>query len=67
MGQLFDAGTRLIWVIDPTTETAESYTALERRRRIGKDGSLDGGDVVPGFRLPLSALIAARKPRKRPA
>jgi hypothetical protein len=45
----------------------EAHTAPDTRKRIGQDGSLDGGDVVPGFRLPLAGLFVARKPRKRPA
>ncbi len=62
----FAAGVSLVWIIDPKTETAEVYTARDKKKRIGKDGKLDGGDVLPGFSLPLKRLFARtrRKPRK---
>jgi Uma2 family endonuclease len=62
----FLAGVELAWVIDPKTQTAKSYTTPENVQRIGKAGSLDGGSVLPGFRLPLKELFASlRRPRGR--
>jgi Uma2 family endonuclease len=62
----FLAGVELVWVIDPKTQTAKSYTTPEDMQRIGKTGSLDGGSVLPGFRLPLKQLfVALRRPRGR--
>lgn len=62
----FLAGVELVWVIDPQTQTAKSYTNPEDVQRIGKTGSLDGGSVLPGFRLPLKQLFASlRRPRGR--
>lgn len=62
----FLAGVELAWVIDPKTQTAKSYTTPEDVQRIGKAGSLDGGSVLPGFRLPLKHLFASlRRPRGR--
>ncbi|HEY7424179.1 MAG TPA: Uma2 family endonuclease [Gemmataceae bacterium] len=57
----FVAGVELVWVIDPETQTAKAYTSPEDMRRIGKAGSLDGGAVLPGFRLPLKQLFARTK------
>lgn len=62
----FLAGVELAWVIDPKTQTAKSYTTTEDVQRIGKTGSLDGGSVLPEFRLPLKQLFASlRRPRGR--
>jgi Uma2 family endonuclease len=62
----FLAGVELVWVIDPKTQTARSYTTPEDVQRIGKTGSLDGGSVLPGFRLPLKQLFASTsRPRGR--
>lgn len=62
----FLAGVALAWVIDPKTQTAKSYTTPEEVQRIGKAGSLDGGSVLPGFRLSLKELFASlRRPRGR--
>lgn len=57
LGEYFDAGTRLVWFIDLRTREASVYTALNRRVDLGTDGTLDGGDVLPGFSLPLATLF----------
>jgi len=54
----FKAGVRLVWYIDSKTRTARSYTAVRTWTDIGPDGSLLGGDVLPGFELPLVKLFA---------
>jgi Uma2 family endonuclease len=62
----FVAGVELAWVIDPKTQTAKSYTSPGEVVQVGKTGSLDGGSVLPGFRLPLKQLFASlRRPRGR--
>jgi Uma2 family endonuclease len=62
----FVAGVELAWVIDPKTQTAKSYTSPDEVTQIGKTGSLGGGSVLPGFRLPLKQLFASlRRPRGR--
>jgi Uma2 family endonuclease len=53
----FRAGVRQVWEIQPKTQTAEIYTSPTKCRRIGPDGALDGGDILPGFTLPLSELF----------
>jgi Uma2 family endonuclease len=57
----FLAGIELVWIVDPKTQTAKAYSSPEDMQRIGKTGSLDGGAVLPGFRLPLKQLFAATK------
>jgi Uma2 family endonuclease len=63
--ELFEAGTELAWVIDPKTQTAEVYTEPGKPQKIGKTGALDGGDVLPGFSLPLPTLFARRGKRPK--
>src|SRR5215210_1094769 len=57
-GEYFRAGVRLAWFIDPVERTAEVYTAPDQSTAIGQDGALDGGNVLPGFVLPLRELFA---------
>ncbi len=53
-----DAGVRLVWVVDPSQRTITAY-APDRTARMFVDGeTLDGGDVLPGFRLPVGELFA---------
>lgn len=54
----FKAGVRLVWYIDPDTRTARAYTAPAKWTDIGADGSLSGGEVLPGFELALSNLFS---------
>jgi len=53
----FAAGVRMVWQIDPNTRTAQVFTAPEQATDIPADGVLEGGDVLPGFKLPLATLF----------
>jgi Uma2 family endonuclease len=55
--EYFFSGTRLVWVIQPKTQTAQVYTSPTEVRRVGKGGSLDGAAVLPGFTLSLKDLF----------
>jgi Uma2 family endonuclease len=69
----FLAGVRLVWYVYPDKRTVEVYTAPDQCTRLDINDTLDGGDVLPGFRLPLKKLFArvgkerlpARKPSKK--
>ena len=56
--EYFQSGVRLVWYIDPKTRTARAYTAVGDWAEIGSDGALLGGEVLPGFKLPLAQLFA---------
>ena len=62
--EYFEADVRLVWFIYPRTQTAEVYRSPTDMRRIGKSQSLDGGDVLPGFKLPLQKLFARARRRR---
>ncbi|HUY33613.1 MAG TPA: Uma2 family endonuclease [Pirellulales bacterium] len=62
----FDAGVVLVWEIDPRTRTAVVYSSVTDVIKLAADGVLDGGTVLPGFRLPLNELFAELD-RKGPA
>ena len=51
--EYFEAGVRLVWYVDPKKRTARVYTAVNRSTLLHEDDHLDGGDVLPGFRLGL--------------
>jgi Uma2 family endonuclease len=53
--EYFQSGTRLAWTIDPPTRTAAIYHRPEQpARTIQETESLDGGEVLPGFNMPLT-------------
>jgi Uma2 family endonuclease len=53
----FLAGVRLVWYVDLRTRTAEVYGSPDQVTTIAEEQSLDGGDVLPGFRLLLGSLF----------
>ena len=52
-----DAGVRLVWVVDPQARLAGVHHPGGLVTVLRADGVLDGVDVLPGFRLPLSTLF----------
>jgi Uma2 family endonuclease len=55
--EYFEAGVRLIWVVYPQKELVDVYDSRDRMRVVRREGTLDGGDVIPGFSLPLAELF----------
>lgn len=51
--EYFAAGVRLVWYVDPPSRTAKAYTSPETWTDIGPEDTIDGGDVLPGFRLSM--------------
>lgn len=56
--EYFDAGVRLVWEVDPRDRTVAVFDAPERSTVLEAPRTLDGGDVLPGFALPLRDLFA---------
>jgi len=53
----FAWGTRLVWQLDPKSQTMQVFTAAEESSIVDLQGALDGGEVLPGFSLPLAKLF----------
>ncbi len=51
------AGVRLVWVIDPGTQRVTAYRSLQDVKLLTPDQELDGGDVLPGFRLKVAEIF----------
>ncbi|HEX2092626.1 MAG TPA: Uma2 family endonuclease [Longimicrobiaceae bacterium] len=52
------AGCRMVVVVDPRKRTATVYRSRSDITVLAEDEELDGGDVVPGWRLPVRELFA---------
>jgi len=50
------AGVPLVWVIYPDTRSAIAHPLGHPPIELGPEDMLDGGDVLPGFRMPLVDL-----------
>lgn len=65
LAEYFAAGCRLAWIIDAKTQSADVYTSPTDCRHVRPSQALDGGDVLPGFKLPLKDLFAClRRPTR---
>lgn len=63
--EYFATNVLLVWLVYPTTQMVEVYTSPTEKRKVRRDQTLDGGDVLPGFELPLKKLFAPPNRRKR--
>jgi len=62
LGEYFQAGVRLVWMVDGKARTVKVYTGPEEFVLLGEEQVLDGGAVLPGFMLGLKELFGgARK------
>lgn len=60
-GKVFDwlsAGCRMVIVVNPRKRTATVYRSLTDIVVLLEDAEMDGGDVVPGWRLPVRYLFS---------
>ena len=58
IGEYFESGARLIWVLNPEEETVLVYHSPQPDRLLKAADSVDAEDVIPGFSMPLSELFA---------
>lgn len=56
--EYIEAGTLLVWVVDPPTRTVRVHQPGLSVVTLSRDDTLDGGEILPGFTLPLSRLFA---------
>jgi Uma2 family endonuclease len=58
-----DAGSRLVWVVDPGSRTVTVYRSREAIRLLTEGELLEGGDVLPGFHVEVSELLGRQRSR----
>jgi Uma2 family endonuclease len=55
--EYFEAGVRSVWVIYPKQKSIHVYASTTQIQGLQLGDELDGGELIPGFRLPLAALF----------
>ena len=50
-------GVSLAWLIDPDSEDVMVFSPINIPRVVPRDGSLEGGEVLPGFRCSVTELF----------
>ncbi len=52
-----EAGCRAVWVIDPDRKTVSVYDERNHTTTLGASDELTGGEVVPGFHVPVAEIF----------
>ena len=53
-----EAGTKLIWIVQPRTRTLTVYRSLKDVRILTENDTLDGNDVLPGFNITVKEIFS---------
>lgn len=56
------AGVRLVWVVNPRNRTVRVRRADGGDTTVGNGAEIDGGDVLRGFRCPVSSFFPSPRP-----
>jgi len=55
-----DAGAKMVVIVDPSEQDVTLYRSREDVRVLTKNETLDGGDVVPGWTMPVKELFVQK-------
>jgi Uma2 family endonuclease len=55
----FQSGSRLVWVFYPDSGRVYAYRSPTQVSILARTDTLDGGEVLPGFQLPIAQLYEA--------
>lgn len=58
VGDWLEAGSRLVWLVDPLRATVHVYRSDGSVTMLGQHDTLDGENVLPGFACTLTDLFA---------
>jgi Uma2 family endonuclease len=61
LNEYFHAGVKIAWVIDPKKKNVLVYHSSDSFTTLGRDQTLDGEEVLPGFRLDIAKLFVGSK------
>jgi Uma2 family endonuclease len=53
------AASIVVWVVDPERRMVEIHQSGQPVQIVDQDGTLDGGDILPGFTLAVSDIFPA--------
>lgn len=59
--EYFSQGVRVVWLVYPKKRMIEVYISPEAKEEFHYQDTVEGGEVLPGFTLPLAQLFAPRR------
>lgn len=60
LDEYFQVGVSLVWVVHPVQKRVEVYTSRFVNRFVTEAEDLEGGDVLPGFKVNVGSLFPPR-------
>jgi Uma2 family endonuclease len=57
INEWIDAGTRLVWIVDPEKQRIHVHAPSQPQRTLGLADHLDGADVLPGLQLAVAEIF----------
>lgn len=57
IAEWLEGGTRMLLLINPRRKTVIVFRSLESRRVLTVEDTIDGEDVVPGWKLPVAQIF----------
>jgi Uma2 family endonuclease len=67
MREYFQAGARQVWIVLPVEGEVYVYNSPTDVRILSSCNELDGGTLLPGFRLSVATLFKTETPAQTPA
>ncbi len=64
--EYFEAGTQLVWYVDPRSRTVTVYSAPDQHVILDESQTLGGGNILPGLEIPLRELFDRASRRRGP-
>jgi Uma2 family endonuclease len=55
--EYFSLGVREVWLVDPIMRQISVYASPTQVRILDENAELDGGPLLPGFRLPVASVF----------
>jgi Uma2 family endonuclease len=56
--QYLQSGARQVWILYPKTQTVHVFSSGAAALILDRDQTLEGGDLLPGFSVPVASLFA---------
>ena len=56
--ELLQAGCRMVWLVDPVTQTVTVYHERRNAQILSKQDAISGDDLLPGFSMPVAEFFA---------
>ncbi len=57
IAEYLDAGVRAVWLVYPVLRVVHVFHSFTNIQVVTREGHIDGGEVLPGFRLSMATLF----------